>query len=601
MKYRKASPALRMLLAARDAAVERDAPTMGFAEKAAMQPIDRRLLVMLEGDQAPTEFSGRKWVHLGRGLWSVKLMLPEIRDLARMDRTIYFEEASRLRPALCSTAGEIQLPVGSGEEDFDRPTGAGVVIGIIDDGIDLRHEDFLTAAGTTRVKWLWNQTEAPSGKKRAPKGFEDEGVEYSEGYINRMLRGKAQEIPLAATRHGTHVAAIAAGTGGVGGHPGCTKNHRGVAPQADIVFVATAIEESALTLTDSYLLLRAIQYIFAKAGTRPCVINISLGQNLGSHDGESMVEQQIDHYLERETGRAVVIAAGNENANLTHATGKLAESEVAQLRFDNVALHAGWQDTFIQIWYSSLDRLSVHLRCPGIDHDHPSLEVEPGRYEPYTPPCGARAGIDNVGFTELNGDSCITIRIDMGEVAAGEWTIELRGLKVVDGRWHAWVERSAPDGQDKVHQPHFVAEGTETEMTTLTTPSTARRAITVANYSFLVKREVYSTSGRGPTRDGREKPEIAAPGDMVWSASAGGTGDDTRMQLTGTSMSAPHVTGVIALMFEKNPRLTGRQIRAILQAAAEPLDPGKTFDNGWGTGRLNARRALELTPRPSSG
>jgi subtilisin family serine protease len=137
------------------------------------------------------------------------------------------------------------------------------------------------------------------------------------------------------------------------------------------------------------------------------------------------------------------------------------------------------------------------------------------------------------------------------------------------------------------------------DLQTLGTPATSRLGISVANYDHRTTK-IQDASSRGRTRDGRAKPEVAAPGVNIFAACAlGGRPNDAgggvfpmRVQKTGTSMSAPHLAGIIALLLQRRPGLTVAQIRAILIATARQVDGVDRFDTTWGHGRADAKAAV---------
>jgi subtilisin family serine protease len=136
---------------------------------------------------------------------------------------------------------------------------------------------------------------------------------------------------------------------------------------------------------------------------------------------------------------------------------------------------------------------------------------------------------------------------------------------------------------------------------TLGTPATTRRGIAVANYDHVTLAP-HVTSSRGPTRDRRMKPEIAAPGTNIVASCAlgarqvGGQTVPVRTTMTGTSMSAPHVAGIVALLLQHRPRLTAEQVAAILVATADPPQGVSAFDDAWGFGRVDAAAAVAALP-----
>jgi subtilisin family serine protease len=170
------------------------------------------------------------------------------------------------------------------------------------------------------------------------------------------------------------------------------------------------------------------------------------------------------------------------------------------------------------------------------------------------------------------------------------------------GRFDAWIERDARERNNQfADQSFFVGSDFDPTMT-LGTPATGRRSIAVANYNHQTE-SVSDSSSRGPTRDGRNKPEVAAPGTAIKAAHAlggrpkpGGGTFPMRLGMSGTSMAAPHVAGIIALLLQRNPRLTAPQLRKLLTAATRVVAGVPNFDNAWGFGRVEANGSVGIIP-----
>ena len=183
-------------------------------------------------------------------------------------------------------------------------------------------------------------------------------------------------------------------------------------------------------------------------------------------------------------------------------------------------------------------------------------------------------------------------------VAAGTWSIRLVGEEVRDGRYHAWIERDdpyphAPIGQKQAWSfPSYFGDRTHVDDTKINTLACAPSVIGVANLDELRER-ANGSSSQGPTREGRAKPEIGAPGTDILAANGFDDPQKPWISMTGTSMASPYVTGVVARMLSVNPDLTSAQIAGILRRTAKPL-PGGTYD--WrrdiGFGRINPAEAI---------
>lgn len=182
-------------------------------------------------------------------------------------------------------------------------------------------------------------------------------------------------------------------------------------------------------------------------------------------------------------------------------------------------------------------------------------------------------------------------------IPAGNWIVEIEAVEINDGHFDAWIER------DDARTSQFVGQDFDGQKT-LSLPGTGHHSITVANYDHLFIPPLISpSSGRGRTRDGRMKPEVAAPGTEILSSCAGGGRQDCgeaipmRVKKSGTSMAAPHVAGAVALILQRHPGLTAERIRAALIASAVREPGADEFTNDFGFGRVDIARCLELLAR----
>ncbi len=578
----------------------------------------KQVLVQVSEGKIPASFYGLDWRALAGNIYAVTVPITRLEELAVQKDVLYVEGGRKLYAHLNTSLPETKAnAVHQGTPAQPGLRGANVLIGIIDLGFDYTLDDFRNADGSTRVEFLWDQSLTPGPGEQNPVGFSF-GVEYTRAHIDAAL---ALPDPFTAVRHrpaqashGTHVAGIAAGNGRSAGSGFLAGQFIGAAPEATIIFVQPAIEAGAETFTDSVRAAQAITYIFERARQldMPCVINMSLGQNGGSHDGESLVERTIDSLLTT-PGRAFVVAAGNEHLWRGHAAGNLAAGALTALRWavgggmptpsgGTTATGSDRTANELEVWYSSRDVFEVRVLDPT---GNATPFVVPGNTETFPLPSGNQVFIDSERFSRLNGDARIYIEVSLGsatQVQSGVWLVEVRATESRNGRFDVWIERdvrSAASGF--VDQSFFVGTDFDPQRT-LGTPATGRYSIVVANYDHVTQ-EVESSSSRGATRDGRNKPEVAAPGTRILASGAMGNRPNpaipsavfpVRVRKTGTSMAAPHVAGIVALLFQQRRGLTSEQIRKVLIASASP-PPGVTvFDIAWGYGRVDAAAALQL-------
>ncbi|MET0415408.1 MAG: DUF4214 domain-containing protein, partial [Actinoplanes sp.] len=318
---------------------------------------------------------------------------------------------------------------------------------------------------------------------------------------------------------------------------------------------------------------------------RPAVINLSQGDNLGPHDGTSLLERGIDNLLGG-PGRAMVKSAGNAAGAGVHAGGTLAANISDDVRF-LVPANDTSVDT-LDFWYCGPDRIDLRITPPS---GGPSAVVSPGTTTTLTLANGNRVFVDSVLNHPNNGDNRIYVQLRPGTAAvvqSGTWTASLTGTAITDGRWHAWVERGTS-------VPQFVGEHRNDEVT-LSVPGTSAEVITAASY--ITKGagvgNLSTFSSRGPTRDGRAAPTVAAPGQQILSANSGaGTGANQYLGMSGTSMAAPHVTGAIALLLQAVPELSQRQIVDRLSAGARfDIFTGDVPNRDWGAGKMDTSTVI---------
>lgn len=556
----------------------------------------------------------------------------DLRDLPRISadpRTAFVETGQTLalpRPEV--VLGSPAAPQPS-LRDVPRPElhayGADVLVGIVDvQGFDFAHQDFLDA-GKTRFIRIWDQASNSrrSPHARNPKAYGSTlnyGAELTAENLNAAIASSPREkLPatvlepqsqMSEGSHGTHVASIAAG-------------NLGVARRAKIAGVLLGLpktdRERRKSFYDSTRLAAAVDYLCALAAEEKCkavAINISLGTNGHAHDASSPINRWIESAM-AVTGRCVVVAAGNAGqeaptfagdtgyvSGRIHTSGRLAARGLDRV-LDWMVPGNGYVDgseNELEIWYSAQDRFAVSVRPPQGTWIGP---IEPQEFvENRQLPSGSFISIYNELYHPANGANYISVYLSpdyestpIVGIPSGPWAVRLHAREVRNGQFHAWVERDDPrpigvPAQPELYAlPSFFAEATNVDDTSVSTLACAASVIAVGNLD--VERERMNiTSSQGPTRDGRNKPDVAAPGSGIIAA-RGFVPGDPWVAMTGTSMAAPYVTGVVALMLRAEPRLTAAQIEGILHRTSIPL-PGGDFNwvNDAGFGRIDAGPAV---------
>lgn len=494
---------------------------------------------------------------IDRGFISELYSLSEIEDI-ELPRRAYTDSSYSLS-ASCITAVQEQTGFGL--------TGRGVIVAVIDSGIDYTHPDFLNPDGSSRILALWDMTIDGS----PPSGFR-EGTEYTKEQIDAALQSN---IPLSVVPsrdyagHGTAVTGIAAGNGA-----SSDGENRGAAPDADLLIVkagSKGFDSFAMTTE----LMRALKYVTDKAQEfgRPAAINMSYGMNDGSHEGNSLFEEYIAQTAAR-WKTSVVIPTGNEGSAGHHYAGRLRNGEITTVEFFTAS---GLDEFYLSLWKNFSDTFAAELIFPGgrssgiISASDPIKTV-------------FAQGLTLTVFfgqpTRYNVDQEVffTVTADSGTIMPGLWKLRIIPSEIVDGRFDLWL----PTTEEVTDRTYFSAPSEEG---TITIPATAEKVIRTAGYNDRTG-SIAPFSGTG-TRGGI-LPDIAAPAVNVISTRAGG-GYDT---FTGTSFAAPFVTGSAALMMEwgiirgNAPFLYGERIKAYLRLGARRT-AGMTYPNPFfGYGRL---------------
>ena len=505
------------------------------------------------------------------GLWTATVPLDEVRTIASHRAVRRITLAKRLRPLLDKALPRVHVPQF---RNANALTGAPVIVGVIDSGIDAKH-----AAFAGRILRVWDQTRQGAGVPEGPYGVEFTGADLTR---SRDTDG-----------HGTHVAGIAAGD-----HP----DYGGVAPGASIVVVRTTMDDTDIA--------DGIRYVFRIAGQQgvPAVVNLSLGGHDDGHDGSDPLCKVIDEASG--PGRIVCCAAGNEGDDNIHGLTKVTRHTEAGMRF-HVPV-GSVTETSLTGWYGSKSRLEVAVRTPD-GKLTPFQAIVDGtgsptnRYEL----AGTHIIVTTPGADPANGDYNfrVTLRsITRGaHVRQGIWQLRLRLVAGPAPTVHVWT-------LDDAEFPEVTFTGSSRSDTMkVGSPGSASRAITVGCFTSKTtwtdraghERELGYAAGRitsfsseGPLRNRARKPDVTAPGAIIASAfsrflspDAEDIVSDDIVMMSGTSMASPFVAGLVALLLERTPTLTPEQVKNTLKIASRiPGRKAGAFDVKWGYGLVDANR-----------
>ncbi len=625
------------------------------------------------------------------GIMTAVVPVKKMRAIAALDGVHQITTAQSVRKMLNLSAAStgVHLP----ETDFPRNTntGADVIVGVIDTGIDIEHPDFITIEGNTRILSIWDHTLDSSdvnGVADPPANF-TYGTEWSadtiqDGYTSCAHRDN--------DGHGTHVAGTAAGNGSAPNYDG---PYTGIAPEAELLVVKFDFDNEKNRNSETAVI-DAINWIFQKATEqgKPCVINMSMGSDYGPHDGSTAEERGLDDLTG--AGKIICLSAGNAGSSWSgpsfdthggpiHGSGKI--NTLQDIVFETPADYvssAADDYVFFDIWYPGAVTAYVQITTPGgttypqsYSGPNSNLWFTDGKSGGFGTPEGF-IYVENVSgansfWAAENSDNNIYIEISdyQGtEPAAGTWVINIITEQNGEFVYHSWQGYSDSlkhaffwyDSDSTSHSPDdltntYLADNTMT----IGKPATALSAISIGAYqtkdtwpgreytdcedpdsTFSLIDMTYTTSpityynefsmedlayfsSRGPSRDGRTQPFIAAPGvGIVASLSQTnlstpgynyfrcmnrveyGEGSQTSAYYTtlqGTSMSSPHATGSVAVLLEaavnagKNP--TPADMKEILRLGArvDEFTAGVTDtelpNNDWGYGKVDVTTSLE--------
>ena len=445
-------------------------------------------------------------------------------------------------------------------------TGEGILVGFLDTGIDYTHNAFKDADGNTRIEYIYDL---------------ENGVVYDKNKINEALKSEdpfsiVPEIDLSG--HGTHVAGIACAGGNI------NFDNYGVAYKSSIAMVKITGENS-LRAALSTQLMRGLKFLMDKSNeiNKPLVVNISLSTNDGSHNGSSLLEKYIQTFTQLQKA-VIVVAAGNEGNSAHHVGGKMKKEEDLDLNIGD-----GEKGIILDFFKPVLVDVSVEVISPtGISTGPMELsesykERFVGREKIVVYSTGPKP-------FDIQGQTTISI-LPLGDtITSGGWRIIVRKLNNYEGYFDIWL----PIAEGLNERTRFLQPDV---YNTLGIPATVEGVISVGSYNFL-NNNLSAFSGRGVVRpEWLIKPDLVAPGENILST-VEEQGFDTK---SGTSMAAPQVAGICALLFEwgiirnNDPFLYGERMKYYLIKGAKRTIFGEAYPNpDLGYGFVCLDRTMEL-------
>ncbi|MFR5601770.1 MAG: S8 family peptidase [Lachnospiraceae bacterium] len=489
--------------------------------------------------------------------------IPEsmIEEFSARPEVEYIEKPKRLFFAL--NQAKAASCINSVQTDRFNLTGNGILVGVIDSGIDYFHQDFRNEDGSTRILKLWDQV--------LDRVFTEE--EINQALDTGSRSGAREKVPsVDGSGHGTAVAGIAAGNGREDGG-----RYRGVAFQSRLLIVKLGVPDPD-GFPKTTELMKAVDFVVRQAAEygQPVAVNISFGNTYGSHDGTSLLETFLD--MAAIYGRTVIcVGTGNEASRSGHTSGIIEQGFRQDISLSVASYETGFG---VQLWKSYVDEMNISLIAPSGRTVGPIRETQ---------------GTQIIDF----GDTIILLYYGMPSpysqaqeiyfdfiprnqyMESGIWKFQLEGEQIVLGNFDFWL----PSGNILNPATRFLFP---TPDITLTIPSTAVSVISVGAYNDRYQ-SYADFSGRGYTRSTRQiKPDLAAPGVEIIAPSAGGG----YQPVTGTSFATPFVTGGSALLMEwgiqkgNDPYLYGEKVKAYLIRGARHLPGFETWPNpllGYGT------------------
>jgi hypothetical protein len=516
--------------------------------------------------------------------------------------------------------------VHSGSSGLPLPfTGKDVIIGVIDSGLDINHPDFIDANGNSRVLYYWDQTMPDTGIYVVPQPF-NYGLEFS----NSQIQNGSLDLLTFGTSHGTNSAGIAAGNGLANGE------NKGMAPDSKIIFVNYANFSTAFA--------DACDYIFRKADEAglPCVINISAGFYLGSHDGNDPATEYIEDLLDEKPGRIISVSAGNSGAYAPYHVKADVTPQESFVWFENnpnTSPYTGTTNTIIfDLWADSADIVNVEFAfganlSSGSFSERGTTIFRNSQQnlngiinDTIRNANGTKLAILEIYPTKINQLYNLQVLYKAIDSTAYYYSIKARG----NGNYDLWSSTGAGISLNKIvtniPSPLIFPAITNYHLPDLDQSivsgfACSEKVITVGNVVNLTdyidvngnlvtlpagffSNQLSPNSSKGPNRLGSIKPDITAAGDYSFSAATlsnlANPGFANKVsqggwhgRAGGTSASSPVVAGIAALYFERCGNATYQDFMTDMKNAAfTDQFTGSVPSNSFGYGKIHALNTL---------
>ena len=506
----------------------------------------------------------------------------------------------------------------SGSLNNTQYTGKNVLVGIYDTGIDFTHPDFIDPiTKKSRIVRIWDQTISPIEGENSPQLYEsaNTGVEYTQDHINDEIDGSPTNYVRQRDSHGhgTHVAGTAAGNGS--GLKDAL--YKGMAPEADIVVVKGGNGSFSNTNT-----IAALDY-FKKVSNdlgKPIVVNMSIGGQSSTHDGNSTHEIKVNEFTESGPGKVVVISAGNEGNGNIHQRIDLAPNEKKVIKieiganksnntaslFSFLAFTKGFKETSTITAKLTCPNGTVLTQAPGGTNTVRLKDAEEKEYQTVT----LRNYVDSGSgkrFVDISATRITT------KDTQGIYELEIENTSTNPVTIDGWLTSTNYNLASI-----FLPEGDNNY--TVGSPGAATNAITVANYvgsssmttragsisynTNLTTQDLNPSSSKGPRIDEVRKPDIAGDGTFVISSHTSSVAATSTIDgkyytaMTGTSMSSPAVAGGVALLLQANNSLNFAGVKnRLIENATKDQFTSNDYTTKFGYGKLNVYKAVDAELR----